>query len=286
MSTMDRRKRLARMGGQGDNRMIFTADADSITVTTAMAAGAPTRRVEVTESSGVKTTYTTSPFTHNRTAAGAMRVEIGAEMLPWITQLSLFNCGLSGTFTAKQLKKFIRLQQIRFYTNPNFSCRFGLSDLPSTMTFLSVYGTASIITGTLANIHSGMQSMYVHSTQSTLTGQLADLPASMTVLWAYTSSCKFSGGGSLPAGIREIKVNNLSLIQAEVDEIIDTVYTNRASFTYAAPVLDIAGLTNAAPSGIYQDSVTPTTGLEKVYKLQVDPDTEGFNKWGVTYTNP
>ena len=63
------------------------------------------------------------------------------------------------------------------------------------------------------------------------------------------------------------------------------MYANRADFTDSAPELNIAG-DNAAPSGTYQYSATPSTGLEKVYALVNDDDGEGFNTWSITYTSP
>jgi hypothetical protein len=73
------------------------------------------------------------------------------------------------------------------------------------------------------------------------------------------------------------------MTQSEVDTIIDDIYTNRANYTSATPSMNIGG-TNAAPSGTYQYSATPSTGKEKIYALVNDDDAEGFNKWTITYT--
>jgi len=52
---------------------------------------------------------------------------------------------------------------------------------------------------------------------------------------------------------------------------------------YTAPILDIAGTGNAAPSGTYQFTNPPTTGKEYIYWIVVDPLTEDFKKWTVDY---
>ncbi len=65
--------------------------------------------------------------------------------------------------------------------------------------------------------------------------------------------------------------------------MIDSIYAARANYTFATPALRIDG-SNAAPSGIYQYSASPSTGKEKIYALENDDDAEGFNKWTITYT--
>ena len=83
-------------------------------------------------------------------------------------------------------------------------------------------------------------------------------------------------------GIQQIRVDSSSTTQANIDDIMLRLYTDRASFTYATPVLNVGG-TNPNPSGVYQDATPPTSGLEYAYKLVNDPDAEGFNTWTVTY---
>ena len=78
-----------------------------------------------------------------------------------------------------------------------------------------------------------------------------------------------------------IACQDLALLVGVVDAILLDIYTGRAGYTNAAPVLNVGG-SNAAPSGVYQDAAPPTTGLEYKYKLVVDPDAEGFNKWAIT----
>ena len=68
----------------------------------------------------------------------------------------------------------------------------------------------------------------------------------------------------------------------DCDNLLQRIYTDRASFTYATPALDIGG-SNGTPSGTYQYAATPSTGLEYAYALENDDDGEGFNKWSITY---
>jgi hypothetical protein len=117
-----------------------------------------------------------------------------------------------------------------------------------------------------------------------VTGQLRDLPATMTTLdLDSTSSTITPGVGVRARAIRELYLDSTGMSQAAVDAIAEWLYINRAQFTYTAPMASLAG-TNAAPSGIYQDADPPTTGKEYIYKVENDPEGEGFNKWYVAYT--
>jgi hypothetical protein len=160
----------------------------------------------------------------------------------------------------------------------------GLADAPAAMTNLQLHGTSSAITGSLADAPAGMTSLILYSTSSNITGSLADAPAPMTQLQLHGTSSAITGGATAMAavGIRQIRVDSSSTTQANINDILLRLYTDRASFTYATPSLNVGG-TNPDPSGVYQDATPPTTGLEYAYKLVNDPDTEGFNTWTVTY---
>jgi len=84
-------------------------------------------------------------------------------------------------------------------------------------------------------------------------------------------------------GIRQLQIYSMTMSQSNVDSCVSRLYSDRASFLYASPVLSVGG-TNAAPSGTYADATPPTTGKEYIYKLVNDPDSEGFKKWAITYT--
>jgi hypothetical protein len=106
----------------------------------------------------------------------------------------------------------------------------------------------------------------------------------LVTLYAVNMALMTVSPGSFTAfwGIHSIQYEN-SLTQPQVDAILSAIFGARMIFTYATPDLKIAG-SNAAPSGIYQDDPTPSTGLEWKFKLQTDPDGEGFNKWTITNT--
>jgi hypothetical protein len=100
------------------------------------------------------------------------------------------------------------------------------------------------------------------------------------------------------ASIRTLRVDNNAMIESVVDKIVIQVWTGRASYTWATPALNVGG-TNANPSGTYAAppgggmsdanwnwngaTYEPLTGLAYVYDLVNDVNTEGFNKWTVTY---
>lgn len=108
------------------------------------------------------------------------------------------------------------------------------------------------------------------------------------LLWSFDIyQCNISGVPTLIAGAKAISIimiNDCCLSEAEVDALILDIYTKRADFTDLTPELFIGG-TNAAPTGTYQNAVTPTTGKEYIYKLVNDPDEEGFKKWAISYTD-
>lgn len=103
---------------------------------------------------------------------------------------------------------------------------------------------------------------------------------------------KFSG--NCPAlyfpkikGITSFKLDNNNF--SSFESLLSIIYTNRANYlgTLAGePALDITGNDNAEPllaTAKPENSVTPTTGKEFIYKLINDPDTEGFKKWNILY---
>ena len=82
--------------------------------------------------------------------------------------------------------------------------------------------------------------------------------------------------------MRQYYYQDCALLQGDVDAVCQSIYDNRADFSYATPALNVGG-TNAAPSGVYQDGDPPTTGKEYIYEIENDPETEGYNTWSVTY---
>ena len=82
--------------------------------------------------------------------------------------------------------------------------------------------------------------------------------------------------------LSNLQLQNNALTQAQVNAVLQGLWTARASFTYATPSLTING-TNAAPSGIYQTNCpTPATGKEWAYDLVHETCTGGGYPWTVT----
>jgi len=159
-----------------------------------------------------------------------------------------------------------------------------LADLPAGMVYLHLYNTSSVITGSLADLPAGMVYLHLGSTSSVITGSLADLPAGMVYLHLYNTSSTITGGATAIAAtrLRETYLYSCVYTAAQLDGLLERLYTDRALFTYATPILQIGG-TNPDPNGVYQDAIPPTTGLEYAYQLVNDPRAEGFNKWSISY---
>lgn len=120
-----------------------------------------------------------------------------------------------------------------------------------------------------------------------LTGSFSDIPALDNLSYIEVGGSDITGG-TLAHNPKSqyVLIEDLGWNEATVDAFLAALYTNRASYTgavYVPHYLRIYG-TNAAPSGVYQNDATPSTGLEYVYKLCNDPDTEGFVKWHIIYT--
>lgn len=128
---------------------------------------------------------------------------------------------------------------------------------------------------------------YLRLNANSFSGDLSSwsLPSSLAYLHLNTNS--FSGAPGWVAGnlgMRNYQFQDNSLSEAVVDAVCQSIYDNRADFTYATPSLNVGG-TNSAPSGTYQDGDPPSTGKEYIYEVVNDPESEGFNTWSVTYNS-
>ena len=160
-----------------------------------------------------------------------------------------------------------------------------LSGYTSLTTLSAQSNSALTVTGTLGDLPASMAYLHLYSTSSTITGTLADLPASMTYLHLDSTSSTITGGGTAMAAVnnQQLQIYSMTMSQSNVDDCVSRLYSDRASFLYASPVLGIGG-TNAAPSGTYQDGDPPSTGKEYIYELVNDPEAESFKKWAIMYT--
>ena len=118
--------------------------------------------------------------------------------------------------------------------------------------------------------YTALQRIDAHNHASTvITGTLADLPATMQILYLHNTASVITGGGSVGAtALRDLRINELGLSTAQVDEIINSIWASRNAFTYTSNIrLDIHG-TNGAPTGTVANVCPPTTPAEKLYNLR------------------
>ena len=229
-------------------------------------------------------TYTGGTPSHTYADGTQKTVTITFDDPSLVTQLNFQSQSMTGEWPLSSLADFTALTQLQAYSNASLNVSGSLADLPAGLTYLHLGSTSSAITGSLADAPAGLTTLHLGNTSSAITGSLADAPAGLTQLYLYGTSSAISGGASAmgAVGIRQIRVESSSTTQGNIDDILLRLYTDRASFTYATPLLNVGG-TNPDPTGTYADATPPTTGLEYAYKLVNDPDAEGFNTWTVTY---
>jgi len=237
-----------------------------------------------------------------------------------VTEISLSSNNLNGEWTAAMIAPLTELTHLSAYGNASLNCSFDLADGPSyylslsdtssTITgnladgpsyYLRLYGTSNTITGNLADGPSYLLDLYntsstitgnladgpsyylrLYNTSSTITGNLADGPSYLLDL--YNTSSTITGGDSpAPAELRTVDLAGTNNTTANNDDILNRLWTDRDSFTYATPSLDISA--TEAPTGTVQDICPPTTPAEKLYNLahaQCAGDT--FITWTILYT--
>jgi hypothetical protein len=71
-----------------------------------------------------------------------------------------------------------------------------------------------------------------------------------------------------------------TLSAADVDAVLQAIWTNKANYTYSGtPVLTLTG--NTAPNGTYQAASPPSTGKEYSYDLHYGTYTSAGPEWTV-----
>lgn len=187
------------------------------------------------------------------------------------------------------LYKFTNLDTVVWESNTSFV--FDLSRLPLKMTTIDFH-QCNTITGDLSSIPAGVTSLTVAGSTA-ITGSLSSLSRSITFLYLSSlnkvtgsvsllspllTDCRLNSCSSISSGdishLTAIQSMNLSQIgtwtQSDVDLLIDYLYQavllDPEHFTYSHPYLNIGG-TTPTPSGVYQFSASPSTGLEKLYYL-------------------
>lgn len=82
------------------------------------------------------------------------------------------------------------------------------------------------------------------------------------------------------ADMNNMWLNATAMNQANVDNFLKALYTQRMNFTWTTPTVSLASC--AAPSGTYADEDPPTTGNGYRYELVNDPEGEGHVLWTIT----
>ncbi len=207
------------------------------------------------------------------------------DLSSWVLPSALFRLYLHSNSFSGDLSSWVipsALIDLRLSLN-SFSGDLSSWVLPSELTVLQLYTNS--FEGDLSSwvLPSALLRLYLHS--NSFSGDLSSwvIPSALIDLRLYANS--FSAGPSVSSAVAltDYSILNNGLSEAAVDAILLAIYTRRAAFTHATPVLDISG-TNATPSGVLQDGDPPTTGLEYVYELRNDPESEGFYVWDITYT--
>lgn len=117
-------------------------------------------------------------------------------------------------------------------------------------------------------------------------GDLASTDLSVLSL-TYMTGDFYSAEVASLLNIEEISIAN-DLPSSEITALLAAIYANRANYVYDGEVITLDLTGNASPSddGVYEDVENPSKFHEYRYKLENDPDEEGFVKWDISYQEP
>ena len=155
--------------------------------------------------------------------------------------------------------------------------------LPASLTYFSIASTGVTGVVTAWVLPASLAYFYIYSTGVTGVVTAWVLPANLENLYIYSTGVTGAPIMTSAVALANYRQQDCALLQANVDAILAAVYARRASFTAAAPALNVGG-TNQAPSGVYADEDPPVTGKGMAFELVNDPETEGFKKWAITFT--
>ncbi len=196
-------------------------------------------------------------------------------------------------------KKLIKITSLSSYGTGN-TWPIRISDLPSCL-YWNVY---PYLSGNLLEFNRNLTTVYGGNCAN-IYGSLSDLPNTSTTIWVYGSINILPTSIAHLIAIHDLRIYSMGWLTADVDTVINSMYTARANYTYATgPSLQIGG-TNQSPSGSYTDPLVtpgdgnsnsdwswdgtkhvPLTGKAKIYYLVNGPDhgTDTFYRWSITYT--
>jgi hypothetical protein len=228
---------------------------------------------------GDGTQLTGASISHTYASAGTKTVTLGpATLYEYVTALVINGDNL----TSISIQPLINLANFQCFNNEISSL-----DISDNDALVTLYIQNNLLTGTAPTVSTKPDLANYRVDNNLLTGTAPTVSSNPEMLRYHINNNQFS---DVPAGmfvgctkILIIHAQDNGFSQIVVDNVIDQIYALRAIFTNAAPSMNIGG-TNAAPSGTYQYSATPSTGKEKIYALVNDDDAEGFNKWTITFT--
>jgi xanthine/uracil/vitamin C permease (AzgA family) len=209
-------------------------------------------------------TGTAHAFSHTYAELGLWRAIVRVQGgLGLVTAID-FNSDL--VTKVNNLCKLSRCTDLNAFINAGLV--MSVSSLPDGLALAS-FAYCSLLTGLISNFRGGLT--YINfSFCPFLTGLLSNLLGSLTyVNLSNDPLITFDSIAQLTV-VSDIRISSCSQNQAAVDAVIDSIYQavllDANHFTAAAPALQIQA-NNAAPSGVYQETVPPVTGLEKVWYL-------------------
>lgn len=175
-------------------------------------------------------------------------------------------------------------------------CYGDLSSLSSKpITYMDLGYNVGVV-GTLADVP-GTITLYVKLINCPgISGSITDLATpTAQIVYLYSNAGITAGSVSALVAARDLRIHSMGWLTADVDTVIDSMWTARAAYTYATPALNIGG-TNQAPTGNvtapvegtdwHQDGVwIPRTAGAKIYDLAKNVNSEARTAaWTITYT--
>lgn len=209
-----------------------------------------------------------------------------------LAAITAIDCSSENVTTIKNIRRAKNC--INFALQGNPALVMSLEDIPRSDPSSVNFNQDALITGNVSFI-SGVSTLF-RCENSSITGALTDFTSNaLQSLIIY--SCPGIAATSIAhlTAIRDLRIYSMGWLTADVDTVIDSMWGARAAYTYVTPAIQIGG-TNQAPTGNvtapvegadwHQDGATwiPLTAGAKAYDLAKDVNSEGFNKWTITYT--
>ena len=203
-------------------------------------AGAPVAKLDWGDGTAKDTLTSDVVKSHTFASTGVYTVSLVMNNCAnWITAIDVNTCKISDVGFLSQVTKLRKLILLMGYTNGAMGS-LSLSQLPAGMTQLFLYSTTSTITGALNTMPAGMTQLYLNSTTSTITGGATQM---------------------LAKALQTASLQNISLSQVNVDDVLSRLATDVAVMTYYYPNINL-GPNDAAPSagGLANKGILTTAG--------------------------